>query len=200
MTVVEVYGFLVAGAERASCDAFDTHVVASIVSLGLLQSQQDASPTRSLGLSAAELVELAELVFPHAAHLFAGLAPELPLSPSEDQRRLHELLFMGSNQGSRFEFLLAGLIARRAKEPNHLWQDLGLRHRRELSWLMSRHFEAIAARNTQDMKWKKFLYRLICCDEAFALCVAPSCAECDDRARCFGEEDGESLVPTAPTA
>jgi nitrogen fixation protein NifQ len=44
------------------------------------------------------------------------------------------------------------------------------------------------------MKWKKFLYRMICRDEGFRLCSAPSCSECDDFAVCFGEESGESLL------
>ena len=78
--------------------------------------------------------------------------------------------------------------------PNHLWQDLGLRNRGELSALMRRHFEPLADRNVNDMKWKKFLYRMICRDEGFRLCTAPSCAECDDFAVCFGDESGESLL------
>jgi nitrogen fixation protein NifQ len=69
-----------------------------------------------------------------------------------------------------------------------------LRNRRELSWLMERHFPALSQRNTRDMKWKKFLYRVICRDEGFAICTAPSCSECSDFDNCYGEEDGESLL------
>jgi nitrogen fixation protein NifQ len=69
-----------------------------------------------------------------------------------------------------------------------------LRNRRELSWLMERHFPVLSQRNTRDMKWKKFLYRVICRDEGFAICTAPSCSECDDFDKCFGAEDGESLL------
>ena len=49
-------------------------------------------------------------------------------------------------------------------------------------------------RNKQDMKWKKFFYRVICAEAAYALCTAPSCGECDDFDHCFGEETGESLL------
>jgi nitrogen fixation protein NifQ len=75
-----------------------------------------------------------------------------------------------------------------------LWQDLGLRDRGELSQLMKRHFRLLAARNSGDMKWKKFLYRMICRDAGYSLCTAPSCAECTDFENCFGDESGESRL------
>ena len=41
---------------------------------------------------------------------------------------------------------------------------------------------------------------LICADASYTLCTAPSCAECDDFAGCFGEETGESLLARAHCA
>lgn len=73
---------------------------------------------------------------------------------------------------------------------NHLWQDLQLASRAELSALMSRWFPRLAARNDRDMKWKKFLYKQLCEREEILICKAPSCAVCTDVARCFGPEDG----------
>ena len=100
----------------------------------------------------------------------------------------------------RLEGHLAAMIARRCKSPHHLWQDLGLRTRNELSALMQRHFARLAARNRQDMKWKKFLYRMVCGSEGFTLCTAPVCSECSDFADCFGAEDGESRLAWARNA
>ena len=40
----------------------------------------------------------------------------------------------------------------------HLWQDLQLGSRAELSALMGHWFPGLVARNQADMKWKKFLY------------------------------------------
>jgi nitrogen fixation protein NifQ len=57
-----------------------------------------------------------------------------------------------------------------------------------------RHFAPLAIRNNQDMKWKKFFYRMICRDEGFRLCAAPCCSECGDFENCFGDESGESLL------
>jgi nitrogen fixation protein NifQ len=59
---------------------------------------------------------------------------------------------------------------------------------------MQRHFAPLARRNTQDMKWKKFFFRMICRDEGYSLCSAPSCSECNDFGACFGDESGESLL------
>jgi nitrogen fixation protein NifQ len=59
---------------------------------------------------------------------------------------------------------------------------------------MQRHFAPLARRNTQDMKWKKFFFRMLCRDEGYSLCSAPSCSECSDFCACFGDESGESLL------
>lgn len=73
---------------------------------------------------------------------------------------------------------------------NHLWQDLQLGSRAELSALMSRWFPVLVRRNSADMKWKKFLYKQLCEREQLFVCKAPSCAVCCDHALCFGPEDG----------
>jgi nitrogen fixation protein NifQ len=111
-----------------------------------------------------------------------------------DEACLLDLLTQCASERSAFQTRLAAMIARRAQSPNHLWQDLGLRNRGELSRLMGRHFRPLAARNTNDMKWKKFLYRMICRDAGYSLCTAPSCSECCDFEHCFGDESGESRL------
>jgi len=89
---------------------------------------------------------------------------------------------------------LAAMIARRAMEPNHLWEDLGLRDRSELTRLLSRHFAPIAARNTKNMRWKRFFYRALCESDGFVMCTTPVCTECRDFDLCFGDESGESRM------
>lgn len=71
---------------------------------------------------------------------------------------------------------------------NHLWQDLQLASRAELSALMRRWFPALVALNHGDMKWKKFLYRELCRRAEILICKAPSCEVCSDRRVCFGPE------------
>ena len=71
---------------------------------------------------------------------------------------------------------------------NHLWQDLQLPSRTELSALMRHWFPALVAKNHADMKWKKFLYKQLCEREELFICKAPSCEVCTDRPVCFGPE------------
>jgi len=72
---------------------------------------------------------------------------------------------------------------------DHLWQDLGLWSRQELSGLIAYNFPEVAAANTRDMKWKKFIYKQLCEAEGIYVCRAPSCEVCVDYPRCFGPED-----------
>jgi nitrogen fixation protein NifQ len=71
---------------------------------------------------------------------------------------------------------------------NHLWQDLQFGSRAELSALMRHWFPALVAKNHQDMKWKKFLYKQLCEREQIFICKAPTCAVCTDQGLCFGPE------------
>ena len=72
---------------------------------------------------------------------------------------------------------------------DHLWQDLGLWSRQELSTLMQRNFPSLAAQNDRDMKWKKFIYKQLCLQEGIYTCRAPSCEVCVDYQQCFGSEE-----------
>jgi nitrogen fixation protein NifQ len=87
------------------------------------------------------------------------------------------------------ELLIANIVATACAGRDHLWQDLGLANREELSKLMWVNFPALARANTGDMKWKKFLYRQFCSREGIYTCPAPSCGVCKDYAKCFGPEN-----------
>lgn len=195
MKASEVYDWLMNGQSRTGCDGFDAHVVASILALALVESRaQEVPPTETTGLNGDDLHALVAALFPRIAPHFAKLIG-MPLLPEPDEQcQLRDYIAAHATIGDNLETALAAMLARRALQPNHLWQDLGLRNRRELSWLMGRHFEALAARNSRDMKWKKFLYRQICVEDGFRLCTAPVCSECDDFDSCFGSETGEDLL------
>lgn len=72
---------------------------------------------------------------------------------------------------------------------DHLWQDLGLWSRTQLSAMLTYNFPTLAAKNDKDMKWKKFLYKQLCEAEGIYVCRAPSCEMCIDYPKCFGAED-----------
>ena len=194
----DLYAFLM-GAHADGIDAFDAHVAASILAISFGEAAAEGrSLTGTTGLSRDELTGLVAEFFPKAAswRFLAGAETE----PGADERCLADLLANCAASRTKFEARLAVMIARRAQRPNHLWQDLGLASRRDLSELMARHFKVLARRNSQDMKWKKFFYRAICAEAAYSLCTAPSCAECGDFDQCFGEETGEALLARARRA
>ena len=87
------------------------------------------------------------------------------------------------------ELWLADIVATACAGRDHLWQDLGLANRDELSRLMWVNFPELARANSGDMKWKKFLYRQVCSREGIYVCPAPSCGVCKDYAKCFGPEN-----------
>jgi nitrogen fixation protein NifQ len=147
-----------------------------------------------MGLDKPALMELIGAMFPDLMSAFAGVLDDPVIVIDAEEQSVRDILGMFSTGAGRLERYLAAVIARRCKSPHHLWQDLGLHDRDELSRLMKRHFARLAERNQHNMKWKKFLYRMVCRSEGFSLCTAPVCSECSDFDSCFGAEDGESRL------
>jgi nitrogen fixation protein NifQ len=107
------------------------------------------------------------------------------LDEAEDLRNLL-LKFCPEPDDSRLwmvDILIAGCLG-----SDHLWQDLGLWERADLSKLMLQNFAPLAEKNNKDMKWKKFLYKQLCETEGIYTCRAPSCEVCKDYDVCFGPE------------
>jgi nitrogen fixation protein NifQ len=191
---LEVQRWLLAGA-AAGQPAFDVHVLGCVLSLAVCDAQKERRPLGAcLGLGGDDLASLVARFFPHAGRLLERFDSRQrpPMTPAE--AALRELLAGQTTSSSELGLELAAIIARRAQRPNHLWQDLGLGARPELSQLMLRHFEPLARRNTSHMRWKKYFSRQLCTDGLAAVCLAPSCGECDEQAGCFGEEQGETLL------
>jgi len=84
---------------------------------------------------------------------------------------------------------VAQAIAAGCLGERHLWRDLGLESRPALRAVLEEYFGPFAAGNTEDMRWKKYIYRRLCRWEGFHTCRAPSCGECDAYAECFGSEE-----------
>jgi len=84
---------------------------------------------------------------------------------------------------------LAQIVSVACLGDDHLWQDLHLRSRADLSRLLQDWFPSLAARNTGNMKWKKFFYKQLCEQAELHICKSPSCAQCSDYTLCFGPEE-----------
>jgi nitrogen fixation protein NifQ len=176
---------------------FDAHVFASILAVAATEGGRVASQA---GLTASDLNLLLLRRFPQAA----ALAPAwYPISAPEDADEIalvRDLLLRHRSTEGEDGRLLAAMVARRGMEPSHLWEDLGLRDRTELTRLLERHFAPLAADNTRNMRWKRYFYRMLCEAEGFTLCSTPVCSDCTDFDMCFGEETGESRLAIARRA
>ncbi len=142
-----------------------------------------------LGLSAAGFSAMLEHHFPNAAWSpRASEPPHWDARLVEERDVLIELLASHRAQQHESEHWMAVIVATGCMSNNHLWQDLGLWSRTDLTNLLKHNFPTLANRNDRDMKWKKFLYKQLCEQEGIYLCRAPSCAVCVEYHYCFGPE------------
>lgn len=142
-----------------------------------------------LGLEPAQFKSMRESFFPGVD--IPERAPsgvELDYSRMLEKEDLIKLLRHFRKDSSEETDWMIGLIVAACLGSDHLWQDLGLWNRSELSALLAYNFPALAERNQKDMKWKKFLYKQLCEAEGLYLCRAPSCEVCADYSNCFGPE------------
>ena len=196
---IRFYRDLIGGGAHPLGDEFDIHVAASVLTISLAEAMDSGqSLAVTSGVGAEDMARLADAFFPHAKTRLMELAGENPVSWGADEYCLRDMMVRFSTARTGYQIVLAAMIARRAQRPNHLWQDLGLQSRTELSQLMQRHFAPLKERNSHDMKWKKFLYRTICRDEGGGFCASPTCAECDEYHVCFSDEAGSSLLGMVP--
>jgi nitrogen fixation protein NifQ len=163
-----------------------------------------ADPARPILASLAVGRSLGEGALPHALGLgeerfldfwkryFPGPPLLLLEGQHEDIPELDDIehLLIDYRAGQRdSELWLARIVACGCAGRAHLWHDLGLANRKELSALMATAFPQFAALNVGDMKWKKFIYRQYCQRDGIYVCPAPSCGVCADYAKCFAPEE-----------
>jgi nitrogen fixation protein NifQ len=142
-----------------------------------------------LGLARADFAALMTRHFPGYI-LPAGWADEAVEASRQAEREDLLTLFMEHRAGrDESERWLAAIVSSACMGGDHLWQDLGLGSRGDLSRLITQNFPRLAAKNSRDMKWKKFLYKQLCDREEVRVCRSPSCEVCADYAKCFGPED-----------
>ena len=120
---------------------------------------------------------------------FDAPAPSRQVQKVPEWDELQKLLLDHRAHEYQSEIWIADIVATACTGHNHLWQDLGLANRDELSRLMWVNFPELARHNTGNMKWKKFIYRRFCSSEGIYVCPAPSCGECKDYGKCFGPEN-----------
>lgn len=114
----------------------------------------------------------------------------------DEYQDVRALLLDGARETTPEVVELAACVARACLGDDHLWHDLGLPERAALSALLHAHFPMLAARNVNNMRWKKFFYNQLCAQVGIRACRAPSCGVCANLDECFGSED----TPLRPLA
>lgn len=117
------------------------------------------------------------------------LRQELLEMRREEWTELRDLLLQHRAGQHPLESAMADIVAAGCLGGDHLWRDLGLESRQQLSELLTLNFPDLALKNNKDMKWKKFFYKQLCEQEGGYVCRAPSCEECAAYDDCFGNEE-----------
>lgn len=80
---------------------------------------------------------------------------------------------------------LATIITYACLRPDHLWRDLGLAGRDEVTWMLTRYFPALVALNVDKLRWKRFLAAQLALSMGLPPGPAPGCPGCEDFGFCF---------------
>ncbi|HEV3431954.1 MAG TPA: nitrogen fixation protein NifQ [Paraburkholderia sp.] len=80
---------------------------------------------------------------------------------------------------------LATILAQACLRPDHLWRDLGLSGRDDVTQMLTRFFPEVVARNTDNLRWKKLLARELALSQGGVPGPAPGCPGCEDFGFCF---------------
>ncbi|MCK9621534.1 MAG: nitrogen fixation protein NifQ [Methylobacter sp.] len=143
-----------------------------------------------LGLETGQFNALKEHFFPGCRlPEQAASGNKLDFNRMLERDDLVNLLKQFSKPGILETDWIIGVIVAGCLGSDHLWQDLGLWSRSQLSAMLQYNFPELAAKNDKDMKWKKFLYKQLCEAEGLYLCRAPSCSVCIDYPKCYGSEE-----------
>lgn len=107
----------------------------------------------------------------------------------EEWQEIVDLLLAHASDSHASSRWMAELIAAGCLGGDHLWRDLGLPNRQQLSDLISGNFPVLAALNSKNMKWKKFFYKQLCEAEGGYVCRAPTCEQCTAYEECFNTDE-----------
>ncbi|BBU32817.1 hypothetical protein BTHE68_65510 (plasmid) [Burkholderia sp. THE68] len=163
-------------------DAPDTVLFARLIGARI-----ESNDLLLLGLDAGAFAALIGGHFPGAA---VGRVPGAILGSPHRAfvRDLHGLLMWHDRTATRHREdarCLATIIAAASLRPDHLWRDLGLDGRDDVSEMLERHYPALVARNVANLRWKKFLAQEVAYARSVAPMGAPGCPGCEDYGFCY---------------
>ncbi len=87
---------------------------------------------------------------------------DIPVNRRTEYEGIVGLLMESAEPGDACAAAAADAIARGSLLEGHLWRAMHFASRVELRALFETHFPELAAGNTKDMRWKKYLYKRLC--------------------------------------
>jgi nitrogen fixation protein NifQ len=187
-----VYRLLIDSPAPAGAPPEDRHLFACLVAVAAGETGDIAG---ALGLSTGALVGLLDRYFPGVATGTLAWESTSAATPADPEilQLLDDYLPLGNNGWTPAPSLwLARSLAARAARPGHLWIAMGLFSRPELTAAIRRHLPALAAANSEGMRWKRFLFKQLCERNGGVMCKSPICGECSDYTLCFEGESDEA--------
>jgi nitrogen fixation protein NifQ len=182
-------------------DSIDNHFFACVIATRCSDTPDEKLPA-SLGLDKHAFLALLSTRFPTAFYSWkrsedldsgstAGIGSE-DVMAAEELKDIRNLLLQNRASGRIEESWIASILAATALHSSHLWEDLGLMGRQEVSQTINRNFPSLGRLNLgSKMRWKKFFYRKLCEQNGLNLCRSPNCQSCDEYKSCFSPDQSE---------
>ena len=121
-----------------------------------------------------------------AAAVGRGELPAFDAQAPMLMRQLHDLLMAERAAPDEAHARLAGWLASACMGGHHLWQDLGVQARPEVSRLMNLAFPGLFASNTHNLRWKRHLFLRLGQQLGQPELRPPKCDHCGDFEACMG--------------
>ncbi|MGE4544311.1 MAG: nitrogen fixation protein NifQ [Pedobacter sp.] len=185
-----LYRVLMDSTAPAGASEEDRHLFACLLTVAADEPYDTAA---ALGLEADELLDVLGNWFPGCSpDLLQRFGSPAQVPPPEYNEEVLQILLAhvpknddGTPRASSLH--LARMIAARTARPGHLWVAMGLFERPQLSASIRRLLPSLAAANSQNMRWKRYLFKQVCDLNGGTMCKSPNCGECSDYAICFPE-------------
>ncbi|MYN44820.1 hydrogenase [Pseudoduganella sp. FT93W] len=154
----------------------------------------------TLGLPQDELCALLSFCFPELEDLERLPAHQydtLMRQASWEQRQLVQLLLAQRTVPvvERHAHWTAHVVAAAAQGSRHLWEDMGLGGREEVSTLLQYFFAPFCERNVAHLKWKRFMFDQLALMHPDVRVRKPDCTLCKQQLACFPTEFAELTKP-----
>jgi nitrogen fixation protein NifQ len=176
--------------EQLMDGALDAHSPDTLLFAKLIAAREVRGELALLGLSNEALQALFRRLFvpglaqcaavPHAVNVITQEHAEFA-----GAMRTLILMYASATVHADDANCLASIIAHACLRPDHLWRDLGLQGRDDVTAMLKRYFPELESLNVANLRWKKFLAQQLALSSGQEPGPAPGCPGCEDYGYCF---------------